>query len=474
MKVSRRGPDSGPAAPPNILFIVIDAARRDRFGCYGYERGTTPTIDALARESLVFDRMIATAPWTLPSHASLFTGLYAREHGADRPALKMREGLVTLGEYLAQHGYAPLIVSNNPLVSRRWGIVNGSTPVMMRREFDPDFRRGVASAWSRRIKTVLGASDKGAGATNRLIEALLPGLQTPFFLFVNYMECHWSYLPPRQFERRFAPRVRSRLQSARQRLHLRLRRSWDPDLAKDPEQVALLSDLYDASLAYVDSRVGDLLTRLARDGRLDNTIVVVTADHGEELGDHGLIGHGMHLYQSLLHVPFLARIPGRPATRIDSLVQFTDVFAGLCRLVGLPEPPQLRDRPFSGDPFALPPGSGGRAFAFAEWHQWEGERLVRRLGTFPGFRSTPSAETVQDERYKLIVEPASGQERLFDLRADPGERNDLGDGLPDVRARLHSALEEWRAVCQPRGRANAYSAEEQRVLEARLADLGYI
>ena len=456
----------------NVVLIVIDAARRDRFGCYGYGRGTTASIDDLARESLVFSRMIAPAPWTLPSHASLFTGLYSREHGADRPGLRMHDGLLTLGEHLAAHGYAPVFVSNNPLVSRRWGIINGAAPVMMRREFDPDFRRGLGATWSRRVKTILGAADRGARATNQLIGRLLPGLPSPFFLFINYMECHWPYMPLRTYERRFVRRRHTVSQAARHRLRMRTRRSWEAELVQDRDRVDLLSDLYDAALAYVDDRIGELLTLLQRDGRLDDTLVIVTSDHGEGLGDHGLIGHGMHLYQSLLHVPFLARIPGWAAVRVDGLAQFTDVFAGLCRVLGLSVPPHLADRPFAADPFA--PTGRGREFAFAEWHQWEGERLVRRLQTFPGFRSMPSAEAVQDRQYKLIIEPASGAEMLFDLQADPGEEHNLSGQHPEVRRRLAGALDQWRRLCGPAGRETAYSSEEARALEARLADLGYI
>lgn len=458
----------------NLVFIVVDAGRRDRFGCYGYARGTTPEIDKLARQSTVFDRMIAPAPWTLPSHASLFTGLYSREHGADRPALKMRTGLVTLGEYLQRHGYASVFVSNNPLVSRRWGILDEASQVLLRRDFDRDYRRGVGTKWARRVKTLLGAFDKGARATNHLVKDLLSTLHSPFFLFINYMECHWSYTPPRSFERRFVRRPYSVAQSAFHRVRMRRRRSWEPVPADNQEELGLLSDLYDASLAYVDSRVGELLEILDRDGRADDTVVIITADHGENLGDHGLIGHGMHLYQTLLHVPFLARIPGRSPARIEGLVQLTDVFPGLCGLLGVGAPAHLVDRRFAVNPFALAPGERGRPFAFAEWHQWEAERLQKRLRKFPRFRSTPSMEAVQDEQFKLIVEPASGTELLFDLQADPGELHNQVDRAPEVKARLRGALEQWRSIFLPVGEAVSYTPEEERALEARLAELGYI
>ncbi len=454
---------------PNILLIVIDSGRLDRFGCYGYGRGTTPAIDALARESIVYEHMIAPAPWTLPSHASLFTGLYPREHGADYPALRMRSGLLTLDRYLSAQGYTNVFFSNNPILTKRTWIFADETRLLMRKDFNPDARR----PWIRRLKILTGMTDRGSGATNRAVHRVLreshgPG---PLFIFVNYMECHWQYLAPRAFERRFVRRRLPSFTSARYRMRTRRRYSWENARVQDADEAALLSDLYDAALACVDDRVGDLLEALDRDGHRD-TVVVVTADHGEHLGDHGLSGHGMSLHQTLLRVPFVIRIPGIPADRLPGLVQLTEVFAALCVVLGIPVPDHLRERPFSPSGFQFGRNGLARDFAFAEYAEPKEEVMARRLKR-TGFRFPPRAEMVRDTRYSLIVEPLTERRRLFDLQEDPAEQTDRADRLPAQRDRLHATLEQWRAAFQPRGSEVPYTPEEQRAMEARLRDLGY-
>lgn len=453
----------------NVLLIVIDAGRRERFGCYGYPRGTTPVIDEVARRGVLFERMISPAPWTLPSHASLFTGLYPREHGAERPTYRMRTGPVTLAQHLHTHGYATAIFSNNKLVAPRTGLVVGVSETLRRQQFDSDFNR----LWTRRVKMLLGQGDSGANVTNRQVRTFLRKVTVPFFIFINYMECHWKYRPPRPFERRFVRRRYTLVDSARQRMRMRYRRPWDGIGWADGE-LELLNDLYDGSLAYLDGRIGDLMEDLQASGRADDTVLIITADHGENLGDHGQVGHELCLYQSLIHVPFIARIPGSAASQIGGLVQFTDVFAGLCGVLGIGVPDGLRARPLAVDPFRLQPGQPGRPLAFAEWQEWQGAQLQRRLQSAPKFRSTPSAEAVQDPRYKLIVEPGTGTETLFDLQDDPGEtRNRLAD-LPVEHARLREALEQWHSLFQPVGTEAPYTPEEEQAVVARLEEMGYL
>jgi arylsulfatase A-like enzyme len=266
------------------------------------------------------------------------------------------------------------------------------------------------------------------------------------------------------------------LASVRQRLKTARRLSWESGVVADQDELKLLSDLYDASLACADDLVGNLLEDLDRSGRAAETVVIVTADHGENIGDHGRTGHSMGLFQTLLQVPFIARVPGTPAARVSGLAQLTDVFAGLCGVLGLDAPPSLTARQFAADPFRMSDDSPGRSFAFAEWKErgrWESEKLARRK-TKASFTSPPSMDAVQDRRYKLIAEVASGRQMLFDLKVDPDETRDRVQEAPDQAARLTQALEEWRARFRPAGEEAAYSAEEQKALEARLQELGYI
>lgn len=453
---------------PSIVLIVIDTARRERFGAYGYHRPTTPVMDGIAATGAVFEQMIATAPWTLPSHASLFTGLYAREHGAERPAYRMREGILTLAEHLDTCGYSTAVFSNNRLVSTRTGLVDGVSETFRRHTFDPAMKRAALH----RMRILLGQIDRGARLTNRAVEDFLRRRSRPFFIFINYMECHGHYRPLRSFERRFVRRRFTLVDSARHRIRMRQRRVWD-GLGWNAEEQELLNDLYDASLAYVDERIGELLEIVDRSGG-DEPIVLITADHGENLGDHERFGHDLSLDQTLIRVPCIARTPGGTRRRISGLVQLTDVFAGLCGLAGAPVPLHLTDRPFAVDPFRLQPGDRGRAYAFSESHQWEGGHLQERLRRAPAFKPMPSADAVQDGRFKLIVERTGSGEQLFDLHTDPGETQDVAGTHPGERSRLRAALEEWERLCQPVGNTTAYTAEEERMLTARLEELGYL
>lgn len=453
---------------PNIVLIVVDSARRERFGCYGYQRQLTPVIDSIARSGSVFERMISPASWTLPSHASMFTGLYPREHGAERPTYRMHDGIVTLAQHLHAHDYATAVFSNNRLISKETRLVDRTSEAFRRHPFDPATKRGFVH----RTRILLGAIDRGADLANRAVDEFLRRRSWPFFIFLNYMECHGHYRPPRTFERRFVRRRFALVDSARHRLRMRGRKPWD-GLGWTADERELLNDLYDASLAYVDDRIGILLEILKR-AQAEETIIIVTSDHGENLGDHDRFGHDLSLDQTLIQVPFIARIPGQEPMRVRGLTQLTDLFVGLCGLIDIPIPVNLRDRPFTADPFRLRPKDAGRPYAFSESHEWEGKYLRRRMRKAPGFKVVPGADAVQDDHYKLLVERVTGVERLYDLQRDPGEQHDRLADLPEERRRLAHALEQWRLLCQPVGTIIPYTAEEERTLTTRLEELGYL
>ena len=457
------------SAQLNVILIVIDTARADRFGCYGHVRATTPAIDDLARGATVFDRMISPASWTLPSHASLFTGLYPREHGADHPDCRMRTGITLLDSHLQRNGYRTVFVSNNPLVSKRTGVVDETSDLLQRLHFDPASRK----RWLRVARALVGKSDRGACATAAVMDRMLRDLTGPFFMFINYMECHWPYVSPFSYQKRFVRRPFSPVDSILCRNRIGRRYAWDNGRLQDREELELVNDLYDASLAYVDHWIGDLLDELDRRGGGRDTVVIITADHGENIGEHGLGGHGMCLYQTLLHVPFIVRIPGNTPMRVAGLAQLTDVLAGLCGLLGIAIPGHLANRPFAADAAWLVTGRPNRAFAFAEWHYSEKADLHRRL-TRSHFPPPPDLESVQDERYKLIVEPAAGKTVLFDLREDAGEQHDRASELAEHRDRLIHALEDWKTATHPMGVLTSYTPEEERTLQARLKELGYV
>ncbi len=454
----------------NLVFVIFDSARRDRFGCYGYGRPTTPAVNALASEGLVFDQMITPAPWTVPSHGSLFTGLYPREHGGQWPVPLVRKDCIRLAQHLQAHGYATACVSANPLLTRG-GLNEGFQIALARKDLN-------GSVLRRRLRFVLGLHDSGSAAvTSRAAQLMGGALRPPFFVMLNFMECHWPYFPPVRFLQRFLPGSHTWLRAAWHRMRDREQQAWESIAVADDEQLAVLQGMYDAALATVDDRFGFLLEALRQSRHVDDTVVVVAADHGENIGDHGLATHQGSLHRTLIHVPFIARIPGRSPARISGLVQFTDVFAGVCRLLGLEPPAEVRERPMGVDPFNLHDGEPGRPYAFAEWRHWGREpvRRMQRQSPHFDFSMIPDGlEVAQDRRFKLVVRQDTGDAALYDLDVDPDETHNVAGLYPEQVARLRRALQDWHTQFPAVTMTAAYTSEEVAAVETRLRELGYL
>lgn len=454
----------------NLVLIVLDSARRDRFGCYGYGRPTTPFVDRLATEALVFERMITPGPWTVPSHASLFTGFYPREHGAQFPTPALRSECPTLASHLAAHGYHCAAVSANRLVIEDQNLAAGFAEIVGRRDLEE------RSRWRRGLRIAAGRRDAGAAGIAAYVTDRLRTWSRPHFLFVNFMECHWDCAPPWSYERRFVRGRTTRLGSVLRHRRLRNASGWEVLTTADAGTRALYSDLYDGALAWADRHVGLIIEAIERAGDATQTIVAVLADHGEHLGEGGLADHQASVSQVLTHVPCVVRLPEGRRARISGLVQTTDLAAGFCRQMGVPVPGHLTDRPGSVDPLSLAPTAPGRAFAFSEWQHWGDEKVAGLQARAPSvdFARLPRGlEAVQDRRYKLVTELATGAEALYDLAADPGEQYDRRREASEIAGRLRAGLEEWRKQ-YPAAAPNIFSSEEEAVLDARLRQLGYV
>ncbi|MEO6445894.1 MAG: sulfatase [Gemmatimonadaceae bacterium] len=319
------------AGAPNVLFILLDTVRASAMSLHGYERSTTPEIDRLAAGGTVFDRAISTAPWTLPAHASLFTGEYPGLLSVSfRSPLDDRQP--TLAEHFRDAGYETVGFTGN-LHYTGWD--SGLTRGFLRWE---DFVRNVTqtlrSGWigqSRfalqlmhaRVRWQVGQAFRqpefwvvpkpGGEERNAadMVDAVLrwqgERASRPYFAFINFFDAHEDYRPPADLRTRFAPEPTRR-------------------------------DLHDAEIFYIDRELGRLLRDLETRGALANTIVVITSDHGEQFGEHKMSGHGNSLYMQLLHVPLVVRYDGQvPAgRRIDREVSLRDVGATLIQLAALP------------------------------------------------------------------------------------------------------------------------------------------
>ncbi|MEZ5976741.1 MAG: sulfatase [Planctomycetota bacterium] len=342
--------EGGGKRPPNVVLVVIDTARADHFSCYGYERETTPRIDAFARQDAVLYRDArSAAPWTLPSHASLFTGLWPGEHGMNwthwiSPEVSLKKGLHRspdlpdpdrlIAKRLAARGYRTFGLSNNSWVSERSGLDDGFEIFVDAFRDTKSLPKGYAD-WPSEWKVPQPLQTSSAGRTIALAKREIAnvGPNEPFFLFFNFIEPHFPYQPPKPFRGRFGGTDAMYERQARE-LDDREREIMIGAVSVDTEEMRVA---YDEELATVDRAVGHLVDWLREIGRYDDTLVVVTSDHGEHLGEGGRWSHQLSVERELLWVPLIVKYPhGEGAGTVvdDRMVSNVDVWSTILRVAG--------------------------------------------------------------------------------------------------------------------------------------------
>jgi arylsulfatase A-like enzyme len=420
------------AVARGAVLISIDTLRADHLGLYGESLPTSPRIDAFAREGVVFETVRSTAPWTLPAHASMLTGLYPSRHGARTASHSLADDVPTLAEILSARGFATAAVVNGGFLNPRFGLDRGFGEYVL-----------VPSAEDRR---------KGAapGIASWAIAWLERHAHGRFFLLVHVFDVHSDYHSERRFERIFAPRE-GRFDGSTEQMGL----VNHGDLQISPAQAEHLSRLYDAGIRQLDHDLSPLLDYLADPARTRSTLVVVTSDHGEEFLEHGGLLHTRTHYEELLRVPLILRGAGLPAgRRVEAPVSLVDLAPTLLARLGVEAPPEL----------AL----DGRDLA----PLWSGEASVSDGRLFFA-EAAPSLDSdtlrsVTDGRYKLIRNLETGSAELYDLAEDPGEQHDLIGRESAVAAELGAALDRFSET-QRLGRPLEIPEEMQEELRA----LGY-
>ncbi|MEZ4320868.1 MAG: sulfatase [Myxococcota bacterium] len=316
---------------PDVILVVVDTLRADHVGHAGYGRDTTPVLDALARDGLRFTRARAASSWTLPSHASLFTGLDPAEHGAHAGHPRLDPGPRTLAEAFEDRGYRTLGLSANAWVSGGTGLDRGFD----RFEFLGD--DGLASQLLLALAIQRPTDLGGRRITDRAIDAMdaAAAANEPLFLFANLLEAHepLGTLPHAERER-FGP-----VGADDGRRWMRdMPRFWCEGTRADPERIRAVTDAYDAGVAYADARIGELIAAAKRNGRWDRTWLVVTSDHGEHLGEDGQLGHMVWLDDALLDIPLVVHGPGARGT-VDTPFPLSGLGAWLLAAVDGQVPP---------------------------------------------------------------------------------------------------------------------------------------
>ena len=408
------------AEAPNVLLVIWDTVRAMTLSLYGYDRSTTPGLERLASSSVVFDRAIATSPWTLPSHASIFTGHEHQDHSADwRTPLDDEHR--TLAEVLSSEGYAAGgFVGNIWYAGAGFGLDRGFAWYDDRVVPSADV---IAHSWWL-SRTVVNAVWEAVGVpqthfrktAEQVNEAFLDWQsardERPFFAFLNYFDAHEPYLPPEPFNLQFAQTQP---------------RYWMPWYGTyTADDIAQFTDAYDSCLYYVDYATDRLLEELEARGVLENTIVIVTADHGEEFGEHGadLMRHGRSLYAPVLHVPLLISYPPRfsGGIRRTEPVSIRDIPATILDLAGVSGATSFPGTSMT----SLLEGGEGEHASIPVLSQLSRRDDAEEYPQWPA-ADGPMHSIISDGLHYIRDDHMQGQ--IFDLMDDPWEANDLGESL---------------------------------------------
>ncbi|HVH18959.1 MAG TPA: sulfatase [Myxococcota bacterium] len=435
-----------PATPPNILLVTLDTTRPDRLGVYG-AANPTPTLERFAQDAVVYERAYASSSWTLPSHASLFTGLLPIQHGAQTAAdgntralgytvRPLGERFETLAERLHAAGYRTAAFVGGPALRRDLGLAQGF-------EQYGDSLHGLEVFGGRRAAAVVDDA----------IAALQGFESSPWFLFVNLFDPHAPYDPPAPYNRGLEKVDELRLNQTRID-RLVAGRPVAPEPWEVEANAALLAR-YDAEIAYVDAELARLLAAAAAVSGGARTLVAITSDHGESFGEHDYFSHGAHLYEDNVRVPLLVRWPdGRAAgTRVAAPVPNHALFAEILSAAGLPVPASAPRLDGSAPIFTEVGASDANVRMFGDFF----DRSLRALYAFP----------------LKLIESSRGRLELYDLEADPGEQRDLAAGDAKRAAALRAEVAR-RAATLPPLYEDAARAEMSEETERALRALGYL
>jgi len=423
-------------ASPNILLITIDTLRADHSSGYGYHRNTTPELDAFAKDGARFESAYAPMSITAPVHASLFLGLYPATHLLNDNGVKLADAYATLAERFGEHGYQTAAVVSSFVLDAKFGFAQGFT------QYEDDFEVATASAvvpeWQGH--ELEKGFDRRANATTDLAIGLLEGFDSerPFFLFLHYFDPHSPYQPPGRFGFLYTDAT-----------------------TKEHEQI----NLYDGEIAFTDYEIGRFLAALHKAGLDRNTIVAITADHGEGLMQRDYWTHGLFLYEEEVRVPLAVRWPERIAAGqvLKEPVELVDLAPTLVELAALDvDPAVFEGRSLAKALLGEAPLEPDRPVFLARKYFQSSlvEGKFRVLGRRFGVRKGP---------WKYIMGPEENTHELYNLRLDPGETLDLYTEKPGKARKLATLLEEWRRTHSKQRQNKTISAEDREALRA----LGY-
>lgn len=504
---------------PDIVFMVLDTQRADHLSCYGYAAKTSPYLDDLAHESTLFMHAVAPAQWTVPTHASMFTGVYPSQHMVYQMDSVLSATVPTLAERLKQAGYYTAGFSHNPLIGKVKNGLNRGFDVFTNYDYfgagllsvhlsRPDMPVGWMAKLRRTARFLLAESlgfsqqtplsalapftlplwhgivekERGSKAANvahslTAVSQLLENRsgvdrEQPIFAFINLMGTHVPYAPPDWAVEQFLPNA------VDQRTMVQLLQNannWQVDvrnwLEMEPphsEYEAVINGIYDAEVAEQDAQIGRFLTQLRSSGAFDNTFFIITADHGDHLGEKQRLNHAFGIYGQLTHVPLIVRDPSGflpQGSSVNYPVSTRHIFHTVLTTAGAATPEETKlslenvteNQPVFVDGFPL------------EWAIRRVERYRPGLVQKSGYDQF--ARAVYADSFKLI---AMGQHyELYDIEKDMAETTDLSEQLPERVKQMQNQLNQFAQRTKPMVQEITRQEEDETILK-QLRSLGYL
>ena len=438
---------------PNIILISVESLRADHVGCYGYQRDTTPAIDALSKEAVVFEQAYSVTSWTLTSHASMFTGLCPTAHQVIGPKDRLGASYTTMAELLRRAGYQTAGVIGGPFLRTKHNLHQGFEA------YDESAAnpRGNKAAWTDvtnpQVEASLTAFIKHARSRTR-----------PFFLFAYLWDPHYDYIPPGPYNKRFVPPDAVPVDMHQYEIAGIVTKETSPN------KLAYVISQYDGEILWTDAVLGRLWELLREQGIWENTAIIVTADHGEEFFEHGTKGHKNNLYVESVHVPLVIKPPGQTTpsrdNRIVSLIDLPPTVFEFARVT--------TDQPIHGRSLlrAAPADPGPTFFELVT------SNYFTRRTTGEKYKVSNQWHAVREGDFKLVAVEKKNDEirELYNVADDPGEQHPLGVEHQSALDSLCAALAAYRTEMErtAAGWGKPRPAELSPEDIERLRSLGYV
>lgn len=454
---------------PNIILVSLDSLRADHLPFYGYSRRTSPELTALLdnENTTLFENAYSTTAWTLPSHGSVFTGLYPSEHGVFDGSDEI-DPEATLPAHLSDAGY-----ETTALVNNGWLTSSGITEAFDTRTniFEKTTPSNILERNLNRVKMLLSVTDSGAELTLEEFSRQYSDLSHPYFAFLHFMEPHYIYNPVRPHHQSYNQESTIRLLFEQRTIYRNRGAYYDGQTSLSEDTLECLKDLYDGEIRYLDKKLAELFEYLRERGDFGDSLIIIFGDHGELFGENNLIGHHFSLSDSLLRIPLIVKWPDQvqPITdsQVSAIVELSDLFKTILNVCSVKEETVPEERTLTKK------YETNHSAAYAEYvtpnSLIESFKAQTSDGTMPDHLET-NIRSLRRDNFKLVL--AGDQTKLYDLESSEGEGHDVSTSSQSTVDEMEEEIKNYTGNIELN--SSTSSAEFSNGVKKQLESLGYI